>query len=186
MKTDEVIKWVLKIKCSFSVSSARETLERRVFVLKRIRQTLVVCCVKQSVPHRRTSRVMNVCRNAMRQENLHFILQHQEGNKFYAIFCCSSNVDLFHRENCNPFYPFGCTNFFNQTRMHSSRMHTARISCRLGGRCLPMGGVCPGGCLPRGCTPPCEQITDRCKNITFPQLHFRVVISIKRHFCRPF
>ena len=55
--------------------------------------------------------------------------------------------------------------------MHSSRMHTVHYSgcCREGG-CLP-GTVCLGGCLPGECTPaPVNRITDRCKNITFPQL----------------
>ena len=50
------------------------------------------------------------------------------------------------------------------------------------------GGVCPGGvsaqggvvCLPGGVclwlrqTPPVNRITDRCKNITFPQLLWRI------------
>ena len=49
-----------------------------------------------------------------------------------------------------------------------------------GGVCPGEGGstvgVCPGGCLPRGCTPPpVNRITDRCKNITFPYLHLRMV-----------
>ena len=56
------------------------------------------------------------------------------------------------------------------------------------GRCLPReGGVYPGGvcprCLPRGgClrggleyTPPVNRMTDRCKNITFPQLRLWTV-----------
>ena len=61
----------------------------------------------------------------------------------------------------------------------------------LPGGCLPSRvclGVCLGVCLPRGCTPPAHRmlgykqppvnrITDRCKNITFPQLHLRNVIS---------
>ena len=69
------------------------------------------------------------------------------------------------------------------TKMHSSRMHTIRCSGRLlDGR---VGGVCPGGCLPRGVSthgdgicqvgvcqtpPPLNRITDRCENITLPQL----------------
>ena len=75
-----------------------------------------------------------------------------------------------------------------QTRMHSSRMRTVRFSGRRGGLasgqegCLP-GGVCPGGCLPggRGFTPPLlwtEWLTDRCKNITFPQLRLWAVINL--------
>ena len=60
------------------------------------------------------------------------------------------------------------------------------------GVCVCLGGVFPGGCLPRGflprrgvcpnaCwdTPPLwtEWLTDRCKNITFPQLRCRMVIN---------
>ena len=75
----------------------------------------------------------------------------------------------------------------------------------LGGVCL--GCVCPGGCLPTGCllrglstrrctpatcpshagihTPPMwtEWLTDRCKNITFPQLRFWAVTIIARELC---
>ena len=58
------------------------------------------------------------------------------------------------------------------------------------------GGVCPGGvytgeCLPKGCLPGVcipvcngadiphvDRMTDRCKNITFPQLCLRTVIRI--------
>ena len=49
--------------------------------------------------------------------------------------------------------------------------------CLPGGVCP--GGVCPGGCLPRGGVhlPPVNRITDRCKNITFPQLCLRTVIT---------
>ena len=58
--------------------------------------------------------------------------------------------------------------------------------------CLPRGGcmsmcVCLGGCLPRGrglpegCTPPplllVNRMTDRCKNINFPQHRLRTVIQ---------
>ena len=61
--------------------------------------------------------------------------------------------------------------------------------CPLGG-CLPRGSHQKGvsaqrGCLPRGCIPACteadppplwtEWLTDRCKNITFPQLRLRTV-----------
>ena len=48
-------------------------------------------------------------------------------------------------------------------RMHSSRMRTVRCSGCLGG-----GGVCPrrGVCQ----TPLVDRMTDRCKNITLPQL----------------
>ena len=69
-----------------------------------------------------------------------------------------------------------------ETRMHSSRMRTVRSSSRLLG-----GGVCPDGCLARGCIAACtridtplwtEWLTDRCKNIAFPQLRFRTVINV--------
>ena len=73
--------------------------------------------------------------------------------------------------------------------MHSSRMHTVRSSSRL----LGEGGVCPGGSvqgkgmggLPGGVYPSMhwgryplavDRMTDRCKNITFPQLRLRTVI----------
>ena len=68
------------------------------------------------------------------------------------------------------------------TRMHSSRMLTVRWSSRLGGfaymsarGCLP-GGVCTGECTPP--SPPLwkEFLTHACENITFPQLHLRMVI----------
>ena len=71
-----------------------------------------------------------------------------------------------------------------KTRMHSSRMRTVRSSSRLLG-----GGVCPEGVCPGvvvypsmhwGRHPPrTEWLTDRCKNITFPQLRLRMVIRMK-------
>ena len=66
--------------------------------------------------------------------------------------------------------------------MHSSRMHTIRCSGRLlngGIGVSARGGVCLGGVSTQGdgvcqagvCqTPPMNRITDRCKNITLPQL----------------
>ena len=72
-----------------------------------------------------------------------------------------------------------------KTRMHSSRMRTARYSGCLGG-CLPGGCLSrERGCLPKECTPPgpkaaippVNRITDRCKNITFSQLLLRTVNS---------
>ena len=65
-------------------------------------------------------------------------------------------------------------------------MRTVHCSGRLDGGSLsggveglPRAGVCPGG---RGCLPggeadnhPINRITDRCKNITFPQLLLRTV-----------
>ena len=67
------------------------------------------------------------------------------------------------------------------TRMHSSRMRTVRCSGCLGrGGCVG-GGVCLGGagvCLGVYTSPPpVNRITDRCKNITFPQLHLRTVTA---------
>ena len=72
------------------------------------------------------------------------------------------------------------------TRMHSSRMRIVRCSGRLGG-CLH-GQVSVRGCLPRECLPGgvsqrgvsawgmcLRRITDRCKNIIFPQLHLQMV-----------
>ena len=75
-------------------------------------------------------------------------------------------------------------------------MCTIRCSGRLGGGdvCLRDGGVCPGGvCLDAGVhpqepevdtpptqrtdTPPVNRITDRCKNLAFPQLLLRTVIK---------
>ena len=79
------------------------------------------------------------------------------------------------------------------TRMHSSRMRTVCSSSRLFGvGVCPERGVCLGvssrGCLPiGGCVyssmhwgrhpPPVDRMTDRCKNITFPQLRLRTVIK---------
>ena len=88
-----------------------------------------------------------------------------------------------------------------ETRIHSSKMHTARLlpvspsmHCSGGwgvpgprGVCLvpggvpgpgqcawSRGGVClvPGGTCP-GTAPPVNRITDRCKNITLPQIRLR-------------
>ena len=51
------------------------------------------------------------------------------------------------------------------TRMHSSRMRTARFSGRLLGGCLPHTLIHTH----------MNRITDRCENITFPQLRLRAV-----------
>ena len=73
------------------------------------------------------------------------------------------------------------TKLISLTRIHSSRIRTVRCRGRLLG-----GSVCPGECLPRGCLPKevcvhrplwTEWLTDRCKNITFPQLLLRTVIK---------
>ena len=86
------------------------------------------------------------------------------------------------------------------TRLHSSRMHTARLltvspSMHCAGGEVPdpggawSGGVCSEGCLvqggsapggggwwypsmPEADTPPVNRMTDRCKNITLPQTLF--------------
>ena len=82
--------------------------------------------------------------------------------------------------------------------MHSSRVRTARFSCRLrAGGGLYVGGVCPGVCLPRdvpaweegmprGCTtplhagihPPVNRMTHRCKTLHCPKLRLRTMITI--------
>ena len=54
--------------------------------------------------------------------------------------------------------------------------------------CLPrgvsvLGGVSAWECLPRGVCTPVNRITDRCTNITFPQLRLRAVISISPDVC---
>ena len=79
--------------------------------------------------------------------------------------------------------------------MHSSRMRSARS--------LPYGGISltetppdrdpPGQRLPLDRSPPppnrpdrdppVNRITDRCKNITFPQLRLRAVIRWREHIC---
>ena len=65
-------------------------------------------------------------------------------------------------------------------------MHTGCMLSRGGGLFLP-GGVCPGGCLLRGVyTPradilPMNRITNRCKNITFPQLRLRTATRLIPH-----
>ena len=76
---------------------------------------------------------------------------------------------------------------YNQTRMHSSRMRTIRSSSHVypsmhwAGCVYPsmhwVGGVCPGmyPSMHWGRHPTLwrEWLTDRCKNITFPQLRLR-------------
>ena len=89
------------------------------------------------------------------------------------------------------------------TRIHSSRMCSARFNGHLykggvsaqGWACVCPGCVCPAVCVcPGGCTPsspcrspiacwdtltPVNRMTDRCKNITLPQLRLRVVTSAR-------
>ena len=87
-----------------------------------------------------------------------------------------------------------------QTRMHSSRMRTARllpvspsmhcpwvvylpgglpggsvyllVGCTCLGACTCPGGTCPG-------TPPVNRMTERCKNITLPQTSFAVITLLQ-------
>ena len=59
----------------------------------------------------------------------------------------------------------------HSTRMHSSRMRTARSSSRPGG----VSTRHPPGSRPhpeQACPPPVNRMTDRCKNITLPQTSF--------------
>ena len=61
-----------------------------------------------------------------------------------------------------------------------SREGGVRLGVCLSGAVSAQGGVYPEGCLPRGCLPRgvcLNRITDRCKNITFPQLLLRTVID---------
>ena len=52
------------------------------------------------------------------------------------------------------------------TSLYSSRMRTARL-LTVPQHALRTGGVCPGGMAD---PPPVNRMTDRCKNITLPQL----------------
>ena len=74
---------------------------------------------------------------------------------------------------------------YYKTRIHSRRMCTVPFSARLGGGgcllrvCLPKGCLCLGGLYT---SPLVYRITDKCKNITFPQLcetYRRILISIR-------
>ena len=82
-----------------------------------------------------------------------------------------------HRESWIPLgsWYFLCRYFISNVftkKMHSSRIHTARFSGR--------GSFCPEGwrgCLSRGVyTPPVNRMTDKCKNITLPQLRLQAAI----------
>ena len=83
------------------------------------------------------------------------------------------------------------------TRLHSSRMHIARLltvspsmhcvrgvfARGRGGWCPAQGASAPGGWTIPACTeadPPVNRITDSCKNITSPQLRLRAVINTRR------
>ena len=76
-----------------------------------------------------------------------------------------------------PWHPHGSTNDFDACRW-SDYVSKALDNC-LPGEVSAQGGlprgVCLRGCLPRGVyqTPPMNRMTDRCKNITLPQLRCR-------------
>ena len=96
--------------------------------------------------------------------------------------CVLSNMTIL----VSPVFAFSIW-FLNQkyyvTRLHSSRMRTARL-LTVSQHALHRRGCLPGGCLPRGvcpeegvstqggvsAQPPPPPRTDRCKNITLPQL----------------
>ena len=94
-----------------------------------------------------------------------------------------------HLNNFGPFIGLNrlCTNLYQNskkvflkywsTRKHSSRMRTVRL---LGGGVSLPGGVYPS--MHWGRPPPLwtEWLTDRCKNITFPQLRLWTVIICLR------
>ena len=75
--------------------------------------------------------------------------------------------------------------FQNIMKVVSAKEGVCLGGCLPGGVCLG-GGVCLRGmsdvslvgCLPGGVYFPPNRITDRCKNITFPQLLLRTVIKI--------
>ena len=86
---------------------------------------------------------------------------------------------------------YGLLKFYFQTRMHSSRMRTARSSGRPGGsppgtppwerhlpsEQAPLGAdppeqTPPGTRHPPGSRPPLNRMTNRCKNITLPRTSF--------------
>ena len=85
----------------------------------------------------------------------------------------------------------------NDTRMHSSGMRTAhfigRLSCTHSPAlpCTPPPHMPSSPCMPPFAihTPPVTRITDRSKNITFPQLQLRAVINfedplvVPEHLC---
>ena len=79
------------------------------------------------------------------------------------------------------------TENYLKPRMHSSRMRTVRSSSRLlwgGGVCPVVGGVSQHALEQTPAPLWTEWLTDRCKNITFPQLRLRTVISIHCGFNR--
>ena len=60
-----------------------------------------------------------------------------------------------------------------QTRMHSSRMRTARFRCHMGGVCLGgLAGVCLAMEVSPRRKPPVNRMTRRCRNITLTQTSF--------------
>ena len=57
--------------------------------------------------------------------------------------------------------------------MHALGVCMAGGACIPGGLCMPRGCACLGTCVPGwACTPPCEQLTDACENITLAQTSF--------------
>ena len=73
----------------------------------------------------------------------------------------------------------GALQMHHATRMHSSRMRTVHCTGHLRG-CLPLRVSAKGGVHPlwnQRQTPPVNRITESCKNITFPQLLLRTVIT---------
>ena len=94
-----------------------------------------------------------------------------------ARFCCFLLAEQVMKNILEVTVNAAVCRFNTQTRMHSSRMRTARFSGRLyregGWGCLPLG---PGGVYHTSLSPPpppwTEWLTDRCKNITLPQTSF--------------
>ena len=89
---------------------------------------------------------------------------------FHIGFICDKNTQVFEKKK--------------QTRMHSSRIRTARSSSRPGGvstrhppRTRPREPGTPPDQTPLGpgTPPPVNRIRDTCKDITFPQLRLRAV-----------
>ena len=120
----------------------------------------------------------------------------------FSVFCSLNIVSPFNTLQEEDSLLTGPQKVLN-TRMHSSRMHTVRCSgcrgkggvsqhalgrggCLPGGGCLPRGDVCPNRDVYPGVCPVntgihplwTEWPTDRCKNISFPQLRLRTVMTL--------
>ena len=79
----------------------------------------------------------------------------------------STTVVLFYSDQLTFTFFLPQKRFFSESRIHSSRMHTARSSSRPGGlHQQPPGAEAPR----RKDPPPVNRITDTCENITLPQL----------------